>query len=163
MQNQQGIYSNTINSLIAKNAVLENNLAEKNAVISDKELIILKKDSDLSYKDSTITKLNIELESAKFNYEQLRRMIFGSKKERFVSNVDFQQLSLEFEPKVVEIEEAVKQERELIRIEYLKKKPKKQHQGRLKLPKHLPVKEITIEPTEDTTGMLLIGEEITEE
>ncbi len=163
MQNQQVIYSNTINSLIAKNAVLENNLAEKNAIISDKELIIFKKDSDLSDKDSTITKLNIELESAKFNYEQLRRMIFGSKKERFVSNMDFQQLSLEFEPKAVEIEEAVKQERELIRIEYLKKKPKKQHQGRLKLPKHLPVKEITIEPTEDTTGMLRIGEEITEE
>ncbi|MCK5538886.1 MAG: IS66 family transposase [Bacteroidales bacterium] len=156
MQNQQGTYSNTINSLIAKNAILENNLAEKNS-------IILKKDSDISDKDSTITKLNIELEAARFNNEQLRRMIFGSKKERFVSNVDFQQLSLGFEPKAAEIEETVKEERELIRIEYLKKKPKKQHKGRLRLPKHLPVNEIIIEPTEDTTGMVRIGEEITEE
>jgi transposase len=156
MQNQQATQTQIIDSLMAQLAIKERELAEKNIVISEKELI-------LSGKDATISKLSTDLEAAKFNNEQLRRMIFGSKRERFVPTMDFQQLSIEFEPKIAEIEETVKQERELIRIEYLKKKPKKKHQGRLKLPSHLPVKEITIEPAEDVTGMVCIGEEVTEE
>ncbi len=43
------------------------------------------------------------------------------------------------------------------------KKPKKKHQGRLKLPSHLPVKEIIVEPIQDTVDMVCIGKEITEE
>lgn len=149
MQNQQVIQAQTIKSLMAQLAIKEKELADKDSVISDK--------------DSTISKLNIDLEAAKFNNEQLRRMIFGSKRERFVPCMSHKQLSIEFEPHAAEIEEAVKEERELIRVEYLKKKPKKKHQGRLKLPSHLPVKEIFIEPAQDTTGMVCIGKEITEE
>ena len=36
------------------------------------------------------------------------------------------------------------------------------HPGRNELPEHLLVEEVVIEPEEDTTGMTLIGKEITE-
>lgn len=39
---------------------------------------------------------------------------------------------------------------------------KKTHPGRTKLPDNLPVEEVIIEPEEDTTGMVEIGEEVTE-
>ena len=43
-------------------------------------------------------------------------------------------------------------------ITYVRKKTKRvNHPGRMALPSHLPVKEIVIEPEEDTTGMKCIG------
>jgi transposase len=142
MNDQQKSNSFSTNSLKAENAVLERNLAER---------------------DSTILKLTTDLEAAKFQIEQLRRMIFGSKRERFESAIDSHQLVLEFEPQSLEIAEAVKLEREQIRVSYLRQKPKKEHPGRMALPSHLPVVEILIEPSEDTTDMIHIGREITEE
>lgn len=134
---------------MAKIAVLESSLSDKNIIISDK--------------DTAIEKLTTDLEAIKFQNEQLRRMIFGSKRERFISAIDSQQLAFEFEPKVVEIEETVKSELELIRASYLRKKNKKEHPGRLAMPTHLPVVETIIEPQEDTSGMVCIGREVTEE
>jgi len=142
MNDQQKSNSFSTNSLKAENAVLERNLAER---------------------DSVIAKLTSDNESYKFQIEQLRRMIFGSKRERFESAIDSHQLALEFEPKALEIAESVKLEREQIRVSYLRQKPKKEHPGRLALPSHLPVVEILIEPSEDTTDMVCIGREITEE
>jgi transposase len=146
----------SVDSLEARIAILENKLADKDSAIADK-------DSVIADKDSTISKLAIDLDTAKFQNEQLLRMIFGPKRERFESTIDAHQLTLEFEPKLAEIEEAVKAERELIRIEYERNKPKKEHRGRLALPSHLPVVETVIEPLEDTTSMVCIGREITEE
>jgi len=145
MKNQQ----ETIESLIAKNTLLERNLADANTIIIEK--------------DSSISKLTIDLEAAKFQNEQLRRMIFGSKRERFVPTMDSNQLTLDFEPKTAEIEEAVKAERELIRVAYERKKTKKPHPGRLALPSHLPVVETVIEPSEDTSDMVCVGKDITDE
>lgn len=142
MNDQQKNNSFLTDSLKAKIAILENKLADK---------------------DSAINKLTTDLDAARFQNEQLRRMIFGSKRERFESKIDFNQLALEFEPKAAEITEAVKTERELIRVAYERKKPKKEHHGRLALPSHLPVVETIIEPSEDTTDMVCIGREITEE
>mgnify|MGYP002507681140 CR=1 FL=1 len=149
MKNQQNDNSFSIDSLQAKIAILENKLAEKDAVITEK--------------DSAIDKLTIDLDAAKFQNEQLLRMIFGSKRERFVSKIDAHQLTIEFEPGLAEIDEAVNAERELIRINYERNKPKKEHHGRLALPSHLPVVETVIEPVEDTSNMVCIGNEITEE
>jgi hypothetical protein len=56
-------------------------------------------------------------------------MIYGSKRERFISSNFPEQLKLELEPKSVEIEQAVKAERETIRIAYERKKAKKAHPG----------------------------------
>ena len=149
MNDQQKNDSFSTSSLEAEIALLKSSLAERDSVIADKE--------------STITKLTTDLEAVRFQNDQLRRMIFGSKRERFESVIDSQQLALEFEPKAAEIEEAVKAERELIRVAYLREKPKKEHPGRLALPSHLPVVETVIEPSEDTTHMVCIGREITEE
>ena len=149
MINQQENNSFSISSLMAKIAGLESNLADQDSIIADK--------------DSTISKLTADYEAARFQDEQLRRMIFGSKRERFVPMLDSHQLALEFEPKAAEIEETVKAERELIRVAYERRKPAKEHHGRMVLPSHLPVVEFVIEPSEDTANMVCIGKEITEE
>jgi len=149
MTNQQESSSISIDSLMAKIAILESNLADKDSIIADK--------------DSSISKLTIDYEAAKFQNEQLRRMIFGSKRERFVPMLDSHQMIIEFEPKTAEIAEAVKIERELIRVAYERNKTPKEHHGRMVLPTHLPVVEIVIEPSEDITNMVCIGKEITEE
>lgn len=149
MIDQQKKDSFSTNSMKAKMAILENDLADK--------------DSTISSLNSSVSKLTADLNAARFQLEQLRRMIFGSKRERFESTLDSNQLALEFEPKALEIAEAIKAEREQIRVEYERKKPKKEHPGRMALPSHLPVVETIMEPSEDTTGMIHIGQEITEE
>jgi transposase len=156
MTNQQESSSISIVSLMAEFAILESNLAAKDSIIAARDLVIVAK-------DSIISKLTIDYEAAKFQNEQLRRMIFGSKRERFVPMLDSHQLMLEFEPKAAEIAEAVKIERELIRVTYERNKTPKEHHGRMVLPTHLPVVEIVIEPSEDITNMVCIGKEITEE
>ena len=90
--------------------------------------------------------------------DELRRMIFGQKSERFVSNIVPNQLSLELDgqkQKAKEEEQASNQT-----ISYTRKKKKKP--SRQALPDHLPRAQHIIEPQEDTTGMKLIGQEITE-
>lgn len=156
MENQREKETIFIQELLAKNAFLERSLSEKDSLLSEKNSL-------LSEKDSAISKLTSDIEAIRFQNDQLRRMIFGSKRERFISTVDMRQLTLEFEPKTAEIEEAVKIERETIRVAYERKKAKKEHPGRLALPSHLPVVETVIEPTEDTTDMVCIGKEVTEE
>ena len=156
MKNQQENNHVSIGSLMARIAVMERDLADKDAAIQDLGSII-------ADKDSAISRLTIDYEAARFQNEPLRRMIYGSKRERFVPAVDFHQLMLEFEPKAAEIADAVKVERELIRVAYERQKPKKEHHGRMVLPSHLPVVETVIEPSEDTTNMVCIGKEITEE
>lgn len=170
MENQRENESIIIQKLLAKNAALERSLSgnisllsEKDNLISKKNALICEKNTLISEKDAAILKLTSDIEAIAFQNDQLRRLIFGSKRERFISTIDVQQLSLEFEPKTAEIEEAVKVERESIRVEYERKKVKKEHPGRFPLPSHLPVVETVIEPTEDTTNMVCIGKEITEE
>ncbi|MEO5906410.1 MAG: IS66 family transposase [Saprospiraceae bacterium] len=89
--------------------------------------------------------------------DQLKKMMFGSTRERFISKIDQHQLSLfgsdHIEPA---LNTSVEQH-----IEYDRKTPRK-HEGRNKIPDHLPVHEIIIEPVEDTTDLIKIGEEITE-
>jgi len=91
MESQREKEAITVQELMAKNASLECSLAEKISLLLDK-------DSLLSEKDSAILKLISDIEAVKFQNDQLRRMIFGSKRERFISTVDIHQLSLEFEP-----------------------------------------------------------------
>ena len=87
---------------------------------------------------------------------QLKRMLFGQKRERFIP--DNNQLTLDISVEQNEPEVITEN------ISYERKKAKKQPgHGRGKLPDHLPRKEIIIEPEEDTTGKEKIGEEITEE
>ena len=143
--------------------ILSKRVAFLEATISEKDVVISEKDASISKKNADLLKLTAELEAEKFKYAQLQRMIFGSKRERFISSIFPEQLKLDFEPKAIEIEQAVEAERETIRIEYELKKEKKPHPGRLALPTHLPVVETIIEPVEDTTGMVCIGRDVTDE
>lgn len=104
----------------------------------------------MSYKE-----LYTEYERVKSENEYLRKMIFGAQTERHSTDVDSSQLNLfgteEVDREQVEETESISYERK-----------KKKHAGRNKLPEHLPVEVITIEPKEDTTDLKKIGEEVTE-
>ncbi len=90
---------------------------------------------------------------------QLKRMIFGSKSERFIGN-DPGQLLLD-----LDIEQREASQGETEELTYTRKKSKgkrKESPVRLPLPSHLHREEILIEPDEDVTGAKKIGEVITE-
>lgn len=111
------------------------------------EIVDLKKTTDFQ-----LLQLKTEL-------AQLKRMIFGSKTERFVPGHPDQQ-SLLFD--VPPADRQVQQES----ISYIRNKvtvKDNKHKGRLPLPKHLPRVEHIIEPVESTQGLVCIGKEITEE
>jgi len=86
---------------------------------------------------------------------QLYKLINGFKSERFISETDLDQLSLFFGEPVKPPQETPKET-----ITYTR--DKKRHPGRHRLPEHLPVREVVIEPGEDITGLKKIGEAITE-
>lgn len=106
---------------------------------------------------------NLRLESRinemQFQIDQMNRLLFGAKRERFIRNADEAQLTLPFD---VKEEESPEKEQEV--ITYVREKTKrKNHPGRLALPAHLPVEEIVIEPKADVTGLKCIGKEITDQ
>ena len=90
---------------------------------------------------------------------QLKRMIFGSKSERYVPT-DTGQLSLGLD--IEQPAETPKQETE--EVKYTRQKPTKNKKVpvRMPLPSHLHREEIIIEPENKEEGAKKIGEEITE-
>lgn len=115
-------------------------------------------------KESLLKKLQDMLEkfsSMKFELSQLKRLIFGSKRERFVSGAEDAQMSLPFDIETASQEETSEAATEEVSSHQRRKR--KNHPGRLSLPDHLPVEEIIIEPEEDVTGLKCIGHEVTDE
>lgn len=108
----------------------------------------LKENSDLKQENAHL----------KSELDRIRKLVFGSKKERFTAAENPLQLSLFSSSEGVEIEVPVINKQ---RISYERKTPKP-HPGRNEIPDHLPVQEIIIEPEEDTTDLVKIGEERTE-
>lgn len=106
-----------------------------------------------------VKQLESEKQYLEFRIDQLNRLIFGAKRERFISNEQIEgQMELPFE---VEKKQAEPQKEE--HISYTrKKKQRDKHPGRIALPDHLPVEEIVLQPDEDTTGLKCIGKEITD-
>ena len=102
----------------------------------------------LAEKDGQINTLRHEL-------DQLKRLIFGSKRERFVPEHSPEQLELELGQEPVEATETATET-----VTYQRRK--KKHPGRTKLPDNLPTEDVIIEPEGDTTEMVLIGEDVTE-
>jgi hypothetical protein len=93
---------------------------------------------------ATIARLTHEL-------EQLKRLIYGSKRERFKPTpVDVNQGNLFANEQLEQFEP---EEEQTQTITYDRKTPKK-HEGRNEIPDHLPVEIVIIEPEEDTTGMV---------
>lgn len=122
------------------------------------EIITLKNDTqelNLNY-----TELSNKYQLLQFELAQIKRMIFGSKSERFEPSGPAQQHLLFTELPQPEIE--IKQEQ----ISYTRNKvtiKENNHKGRLPLPKHLPRIEHILEPAENTEGLKCIGKEVTEE
>ncbi len=102
-------------------------------------------------------KLCSDYEYLKQQLTELKRMIFGSKSERFVPTDDAQ-LSL-FGDVAVSVADAETQE-----ITYIREKQTKEKQQpvRTAIPSHLPRVEEVIEPKDIEEGAKKIGEEITE-
>jgi len=121
--------------------------------ISEKEEEHLKV---VSSKDEQITQLSFEL-------DKFRRYLFGSKSEKLpVQDTDLSQMNLfdlgTTQEQQEELSEAARQ------LADEKKTPKKRAKGtgRMALPENLRREEIIIEPAEDVSDCVRIGEEITE-
>ena len=123
------------------------------------EAIIEEREVALEENQATIDKMQAQISQMQFQIDQMNRLLYGAKRERFISNDDENQLSLPFE---VPQEEAPEKEQEVITYVREKKK-RKEHPGRLALPSHLPVEEIILEPEEDTSNMKCIGKEVTDQ
>lgn len=110
--------------------------------------------------EESAQKTNEEFKHLQFLYDQLKRLMFGAKRERFIANTDVNQMTLPFD-----IPEQPVAEQTTETIEYTRKKTssRENHHGRLELPSHLPVEEIHLEPEQDTNGLKCIGQEITNE
>ena len=106
--------------------------------------------------ESKLSQQQSKINSLTFQITQLKRLLFGAKRERFIPENNPQQMVLPFE--VATLEEVSQRET----IAYTREKPKKKHPGRIALPDHLPVEEIVLEPKEDTSSMECIGKEITD-
>ena len=120
--------------------------------------------TDIDYK-ALFEKAQLEIAFLKQELAQMKKIIFGSRNERFMPahTNGPQQLSLNVEAEeiaAVKITDAKK-------ISYTKLikevTPAKLHPGRNPLPEHLERREQIIEPADDTTLLKKIGEEITEE
>lgn len=104
-------------------------------------------------------KLEARYNALEHRFEQLLKLVHGFKSERFVPASAPEQMEL-FEGGADVLDSVGTEEVEKQEITYERRK-KKKHPGRTKLPDHLPVRQEIIEPEEDTTGMVKIGEEIT--
>lgn len=106
----------------------------------------------------------LEMLQLKQQLDHLKKMIFGSRHERFVpSSPNDPQLSLDIQAEAtatasITSTKKVSYTRTNITVE---QKPL-QHPGRMKLPESLRREEIIIEPAEDITACKKMGEEITE-
>ncbi len=108
--------------------------------------------------------LELQVLQLKQQLQQLTKMIYGSKHERFIpSLLNSPQLALGIQEEPIASCSVVSAKK----ISYIKsnvtieQKPL-QHPGRMKLPESLRREEIIIEPGEDITGCKKMGEEITE-
>ena len=108
--------------------------------------------------------LQIEFIQIKQQLDQLKKMIYGSRQERFIpTDINPSQLSLAIEAE----EAAFCNVMDAKKITYIRTNTSVEqkpivHPGRMKLPETLRREEITIEPAEDTSDCKKMGEEITE-
>lgn len=118
---------------------------------------IIRQNNVLVKSEKEVSRLTSKVSQMQYFIDQLKRLAFGTKKERFIPKDENQQ-SLPFS-----VEEKKDEFSEETVISYTKKKQKREnHKGRVQLPLHLPVEEIILEPNEDVSGMKKIGEEVTD-
>jgi transposase len=103
--------------------------------------------------------LSEKLEQAEQQLRLFKRLVFGPKRERYVDSST--QMTL---PLFKDAEQKKKDEAEHTqRVEYTRRKTAdRKHPGRERLPEHLEVEEIHIDPPGDLSGMVRIDEVITD-
>lgn len=102
-----------------------------------------------------------EIAYLKHRLEQYEKIVHGAKSEKFVPAENPKQTTLD-----LDLPADAEEQKQTQSVSYVRRSAKKKnanHTGRMELAKDLPREEIVIEPTEDTTGCVKIGEEITEE
>lgn len=118
-------------------------------------------DAAIDYKEK-YEELFINYTYLQHELDQLKRLVFGSRHERFIPSLPPEQLALgltveQIEPPAPSVQT----------IEYTRTNKEassvKIHTGRMKLPANLPREQVIIEPTQDVSGWVKIGEEVTEE
>lgn len=110
--------------------------------------------------EAIIEQMDARINQLQFQVDQMNRLLYGAKRERFIQNTDDKQLTLPFD---IPEDKAPEKQQEVISYVRSKDKKKKEHPGRLPLPSHLPVEEIILEPEEDTSNMKCIGKEVTDQ
>jgi transposase len=110
-------------------------------------------------KKPTYDELAFKVELLEAELANLRRLIFGQKRERFVPDQDIKQLAFFYN------EPLKKSKPQTETINYIRRKRQSDQRphGRNPIPAHLPRKEIVIQPEIDVTGLRRIGQEVTEE
>jgi len=114
-------------------------------------------------KDEQIARLNYQVACLTQQVEQFKKMIFGSRHERFVPADNPAQLSLDIQAEAIAERVITTEKVEVTRILTTITPNKKGHPGRMKLPEHLERRETIVEPVEDVSLCKKIGDEITEE
>jgi transposase len=106
---------------------------------------------------NAIQQKDLQIQKLQNQLDQLLRFMYGKKSETFI---DPKQISLP-----LDIEKSAEVEIKEERISYSRKKSSgtSNHKGRLPIPDHVERVEINLAPREDVTGMVKIGEEITEQ
>ena len=121
----------------------------------------------LSHMEATVSRAEYEELQGRYNalrheLDQLKRLVFGAKSERFVPAAAIttapEQMALWQEGGAEEAAEPAKE-----RISYERRKTKaKPHPGRTPLPEHLPVRQVRVEPAgQDTSDLIEIGQDVT--
>ncbi len=112
--------------------------------------------------------LREEIAAVTFELNQLRKLVFGSRRERFIPAPGITkaelQLALDLDAETIaqcKLSSATKIEYIRTRAEVIAAKPKA-HPGRMKLPEHLRRETIILKPDEDVSGLNKIGEDVTE-
>ena len=101
--------------------------------------------------------LKARYDALRFELEQLKKLVFGSRSERADAAQIPGQIGL-----FGDIPQGPSAIAETETVSYERDKKRKAHPGRHALPDHLPVREVTVEPEGNTAGMKKIGEEVTE-
>ena len=98
-----------------------------------------------------------------FELDQLKRLIFGAKSERFINpnEIPAEQLNLFYTPEQI-AEEATEKAKKTIEIDAHQRKVTPKKPARQILPEHLERREIIIEPADKTEGMIRIDAERSE-
>lgn len=129
-------------------------------IMASEEMITISKAEYQQFLDlkSENIEQHSEIEWLKHQLAELKRLIYGSKRERFIAPDPLQSSLFNFP-------EAESKERKTEEIAYTRAKPEpveKKHPLRAELPSHLPRKDEVIEPENLPEGLKKIGEAVTE-